>query len=113
MPTLPWISDGRDTQFESTSGKKSKRTHFQLANIDSLKLVKFLRKSSQVIESLLEENTVEAGIVGSQVETTKIPFAQGQIHLAVPEFFSGKNVLKKVIISTTPYPMKSEAIIDI
>ncbi|KAJ3226324.1 WD repeat-containing protein 60 [Clydaea vesicula] len=94
FPDLPWLTEnGLKEDYEEEERRIKKREAlFKNTKIDSLRIVKFLRKSSQVMEFLLEENTVESGISGNFVKEAEISFAKGQIEITLPLFLKGRNV---------------------
>lgn len=94
IPVLPWYDTTELLAKQENLDRRKHRIDTTNPNqADSLKLVKFLRKSSQVFDLLLEENTIDAGLKGNHVEQIdNVPFAVGKITLKSPSFLGTRQV---------------------
>ena len=81
--SLPWLQTDKAEKYKSI--KKE-------AIVDSIKIIKFLKKSCSVIEALLEENAIASGI--EDIQESHASFSTGSIVLTLPIFLSDRRITK-------------------
>eukprot|EP00842_Homolaphlyctis_polyrhiza_P005601 jgi/Hompol1/6041/HPOL_004813-RA len=93
-PELPWLQDSRDSQSDSRGQtRRMDGGDWSVHVVDPVHLAKFLRKSSQVIEVLLEENT-DGGLDSSVYDgVSTFEFSKGFAEINVPEPLLGQRVV--------------------
>ncbi|RKO93936.1 WD40-repeat-containing domain protein, partial [Blyttiomyces helicus] len=117
-PDLPWMSVDDEKEGigkDRRSGKKAVKggggagraegsdgRGLLAIGVDSLGLVKFLRKASQVMDSLLEENVDHSGLPRSFSSERPLPISEGNTTLGRPSFLQGR-VVTDICYSSTDH----------
>ncbi|KAJ3103492.1 WD repeat-containing protein 60 [Phlyctochytrium planicorne] len=91
-PDLPWLKTENDLWRKVDKRNEQNRTSGS-TNLDSVSLLKFLRKSSQVMDILLEENVSAGGDSVRAQKSSYINISKGQSRVNILSFLSGRSLL--------------------
>ncbi|KAJ3216812.1 WD repeat-containing protein 60 [Dinochytrium kinnereticum] len=92
-PDLPWLQSEHEMWKRAEKKNEFNKTT-AITALDSLSLIKFLRNASQVMDILLEENTLHATESIRVDNTSYINISQGQTRITLPSFLSGRTLIK-------------------
>ncbi|KAI8855096.1 hypothetical protein BC829DRAFT_109737 [Chytridium lagenaria] len=91
-PDLPWLLSEQDIWKRAERKAEINKSTIVTA-LDSVSLVKFLRNASQVMDILLEENTLHATESIRIDNSSYISLSQGQTRIPLPSFLSGRSLI--------------------
>ncbi|KAJ3282961.1 WD repeat-containing protein 60 [Borealophlyctis nickersoniae] len=89
-PELPWL---QLPNRKSAEEKRAERVKLSNVKVDSARLLGFLRKASQVMDVLLDENSAHTGMPGTFTPTSSIAISQGMTELGRLTFLTGRHVV--------------------
>ncbi|KAJ3045875.1 WD repeat-containing protein 60 [Rhizophlyctis rosea] len=116
LPDLPWAEGRRGKRDEEDGGaggggkdKRKRPIVLGSVNVDAVRLIEFLRRSSQVMDVLLEENVKDSGVSGIFQPTASVSISQGVAELGVPSFLADRPV-RDIWYSPTDYRLVMAAL---